>query len=116
MSVVEEYANLLKSYHIHTVTGDNYSAEFVSAAFAKQGIKYIRSEMNKSQLYLEMLPSFMRQTLSIPNHAKLIRELKLLERRVSRAGKDIVDHSINGSDDHCNALRGDFDVLRAALI
>ena len=35
--VVSEYAALLKEYKIHTVTGDNYSAESVSAAFTKAG-------------------------------------------------------------------------------
>ena len=87
-SVVEEYANVLKFYRIHTILGDNYSAEFVSAAFNKQGIKYTCSEMNKSQLYIESLPLFMRQSLSISNHPKLLRELRLLERRTSRMGKE----------------------------
>ena len=105
-SVVEEYSNLLKAYHVHQVTGDNYAAEWAANAFVKQGIKYVRSEMNKSQLYLEALPFFMRQNLSIPNHAKLIRELRLLERRTSRMGRDIVDHGVNGSDDHANSLAG----------
>ena len=105
-SVVKEYAALLKEYRIHTVTGDNYSAEWASAAFNKAGIKYVRSEMNKSELYIEALPLFMRSAISIPNHPKLLRELRLLERRTSRMGRDVVDHGANGSDDHCNALAG----------
>jgi hypothetical protein len=36
----------------------------------------------------------------------LIRELRLLERRTSRSGKDSVDHPQNGSDDHANAFAG----------
>ena len=60
--------------------------------------------MNKSQLYLEMLPIFMRQNLSIPNHPRLLRELRLLERRTSRMGKDVVDHGPHGSDDYANSL------------
>ena len=56
------------------------------------------------RLYLEMLPIFMRQNLSIPNHPRLLRELRLLERRASRAGKDVVDHGPHGSDDYCNSL------------
>ena len=103
-SVAEEYAALLKAYKVHSVTGDNYSAEFVSSAFVKQGITYNRSEMNKSQLYIEALPLFMRQNLGLPNHPKLIRELRLLERRTSRMGRDVVDHSVHGSDDYANAL------------
>ena len=105
-SVVAEFATLLKDYKVHTVTGDNYAASWVETSFTKAGIKYIRSELNKSQLYLEALPQFMRQAISLPNHPKLLRELRLLERRTSRMGKDQVDHGAHGSDDYANALCG----------
>ncbi|MGA7453735.1 MAG: hypothetical protein WBW73_21490 [Rhodoplanes sp.] len=114
-SVASEYAALLKEYKVHTITGDNYSAEWVVSAFTKQGIKYIRSELPKSQLYLEMLPYFMRQNLSIPAHAKLIRELRLLERRTSRMGKDLIDHGPLGSDDYANALAVALRCLTSAI-
>jgi hypothetical protein len=52
------------------------------------------------------VPQFARQALSIPDHPKLIRELRLLERRTSRMGRDAVDHGRNGSDDYANALCG----------
>ena len=48
----------------------------------------------------------MRQAISVPDHPKLIRELRLLERRTSRAGRDIIDHGRAGSDDYANALCG----------
>jgi hypothetical protein len=105
-SVVDEYVGLLRDYRIGTVTGDNYSAEWAASAFAKAGIRYQRSERNKSELYLEALPQFMRQAISIPDHPKLIRELRLLERRTSRMGRDMVDHGKNGWDDYANALCG----------
>ena len=114
-SVVEEYATILKSYRVHSVVGDNYSAAWCETAFTKAGIKYIRSEMNKSQLYIESLPLFMRQSLSIPNHPKLICELRLLERRTSRMGKDVVDHGPHGADDHANALAGLLRTLTSAV-
>ena len=58
-----------------------------------------RSDIAKSRLYVESLPLFMRGAVSIPDHARLIRELRLLERRVGRSGKDVVDRGRNGSDD-----------------
>jgi len=109
-NVVAEYCTALKDYGISTVAGDNYSAAWAETAFQDAGITYQRSEMTKSALYLEALPLFMRGSVSIPDHPKLIRELRLLERRTSRIGKDIVDHGRNGSDDYANALAG---VLRA---
>jgi len=105
-NVVTEYAWLCRNYKITTVTGDNYSADWVSAAFTKAGIRYVRSEHPKSQLYLESLPLWMRGAVSIPDHPKLLRELRLLERHASRIGKDIVDHARNGSDDYANSLCG----------
>lgn len=70
------------------------------------GIKYQRSELNKSALYLEALPQFARQAIALPNHAKLLRELRLLERRTSRLGRDVVDHPVHGCDDYANAVAG----------
>jgi hypothetical protein len=41
-----------------------------------------------------------------PRSSQLIRELRLLERRTARSGKDSVDHGVGGSDDHANVLAG----------
>jgi hypothetical protein len=57
-------------------------------------------------LYLETLPLWTRGCVSIPNHTPLTRELRLLERRTARSGKDSVDHGPSGSDDFANALAG----------
>jgi hypothetical protein len=48
----------------------------------------------------------MRAAISLPNHDRLLRELRLLERRTSRSGKDAVDHGPHGSDDYANSLAG----------
>jgi hypothetical protein len=113
-SVVSEFVDTLKAYKISSVTGDNYSAEWAVSAFKKKSIRYTRSELTKSQLYLESLPLFMRQAIAIPDHPRLIRELRLLERRTSRIGKDIVDHGRGGHDDYSNALVGMLRTLNAS--
>jgi hypothetical protein len=41
-----------------------------------------------------------------PQHDRLLRELRSLERRVHRSGKDSVDHPSHGSDDYANAVCG----------
>ena len=101
-----EYAALLKEYRFRAVTGDNYAAAWVETAFADAGIKYVRSELPKGRLYIEGLPAFTRRTVSLPDHPKLLRELRLLERRTHIGGKDSVDHGRYGSDDHANAYSG----------
>ena len=107
VDVVSEYSALIKEYGLSSITGDNYSAEWVVASFKDCGIEYKRSELNKSALYLEALPLFARGVVGIPNDPRLIRELRMLERRASRTGRDVVNHPANGgSDDRSNSLVG----------
>ena len=67
---------------------------------------YVRAERPKSQLYLESLPLWARGLVSIPDHKRLVREFRLLERHTHRSGKDTVDHGRSGSDDYANAVAG----------
>jgi hypothetical protein len=105
-SVAGEYAQLAKQYRVGTVVGDAYAGEWVAAAFKKCGIDYRRSKQPRSVLYLESMPAFVRGAVSIPDHSRLLRELRLLERRTSPSGKDAIDHGKNGSDDYANSLCG----------
>lgn len=102
-AVVKEHAALLKDYKLHEIVGDNYSAEWAVSAYKDAGIKYTRSEKTKSALYLEAQTLFARGGISLPDHKILLRELRLLERRVHRSGRDTVDHGRAGRDDHANA-------------
>jgi len=47
----------------------------------------------------------------LPNYARLIRELRLLERRTQRSGKDTVEHPRNGHDDYANVVCGVLSLL-----
>ena len=60
----------------------------------------------KATFTLKMLPLFTRAGISIPDHAPLLRELRLLERRTHKGGRDVIDHPRNSSDDLANALCG----------
>ena len=102
--VTKEYADLCKQYHIRSVVGDAYSAEWCSSAWRREGITYIQSELNASELYIEALPVFTRGLVSIPDHAVLLRELRLLERSPTRMGKEQVTHPRGVKDDHANVV------------
>jgi Terminase large subunit, ATPase domain len=106
VEVTKRYAALAQEYGLQGVVGDSYSGEWVVSAFRDAGIKYTRAEQPKSQLYLEALPFFMRQAISLPDHPQLLRELRLLERQTHRSGRDTIDHGRRGSDDHANATLG----------
>jgi hypothetical protein len=49
---------------------------------------------------------FTRGLVSMPDHQRTLRELRLLERRTHRSGRDTVDHGRAGSDDYANSVCG----------
>ena len=106
MQATKQFADLCKEYRIGTAIGDNFAGGWVSEAWRKHLISYIKSELTKSEIYLEVLPLFTRGLVSLPDHARLLKELRLLERRVHRSGKDSVDHGRSGHDDYANAVCG----------
>jgi hypothetical protein len=75
-----DFAELVRQYNIGRVDGDAYAAEWVTAAWQDHNISYQKSDLPRSQIYLEVLPLFNRGLVRLPNHPKLIRELRQLER------------------------------------
>jgi Terminase large subunit, ATPase domain len=106
MGVVTLYTKLLQDYGIHEVHGDGYAEAWVEQAWADCGIAYERSELKKSELYLEALPLFTRGAISLPDHQLLLRELRLLERQAHRGGRETIDHPKRGTDDYANSVAG----------
>ena len=103
---VSEYVALARSYNCRKIIGDAYAASWVSTAFADCGMAYEQSRQPKSNLYLEAVAPFNQGKIRIPDLPSLLRELRLLERRTHRSGRDSVDHPRGGSDDIANALCG----------
>jgi hypothetical protein len=104
--VVREFSELAMAYDCHLILGDAYSGEWVTKAFEAEGVSYHRSPRSKSQIYLECLPMWTQGRVSIPPHKKLAAELRGLERRVGRSGKDTVDHGAGLHDDLSNVVCG----------
>jgi hypothetical protein len=104
--VLAEAAELLKAYRCTSVMGDRYAAEFVAEQFRSQGISYTASELDRSALYLELLPLINAGRARLLDHAELLRELRGLERHRGSSGRDRVDHGPHGRDDIANAVAG----------
>jgi Phage Terminase len=104
--VTRQYAALAKEYRIREIVGDAYAAQWVAGTWRETGLEYRKSPLPKSQVFLECIPLFTRGLVRLPDHAKLLRELRLLERQTHRGGKDSVDHPRNQSDDYANACCG----------
>jgi hypothetical protein len=105
-AVVEEYADLFKSYGVTSIRGDRYSGEFVRELFRKRGIEYWVSTQNKSEIYLAALPVINSGLVELLDNKQLLTELSMLERRTARGGHDSVDHPPNAHDDLANAACG----------
>ena len=103
---VEEIVRVLRSYRITHVRGDRYGAEWVREQFAGHGINYEASELNKSELYIELLPMLNSRAVALLENETMLRQLNALERRKGRTGKDIIDHPRGGHDDLVNAAAG----------
>jgi len=96
----------LARYGLRSVTGDKYSAEFVVQAFRNHHVTYRTSELNKSQLYLELLPRICSREIELLDNERLIIQLSNLERRTRSGGNDVIDHSPGQHDDLSNVVAG----------
>jgi len=105
-NVVEEFSKVLRSYNIRRVTGDRYAGEWPREQFRKRGIEYTPSELNKSALYVDLLPRLNSQTIRLVENARLVNQLVGLERRTARGGRDSIDHAPGAHDDLANAVAG----------
>jgi hypothetical protein len=101
-----ELAELVKQYEITEVIGDKFAGAWVSGEWLTNGLGYRQSDKTRSQLYLESVSMFARGGILMPEHTRMIRELRLLERRTHPSGQDHVDHPKVGSDDYSNVLCG----------
>jgi hypothetical protein len=105
-SVVQEFCELLKTYGISRVVGDNYASEWPKERFATHGITYDVATMNKSLIYGSFLPALNSQRIRLLDSPRLIGQLVSLERRTRTGGKDTIDHPQGGRDDVANAVAG----------
>jgi hypothetical protein len=105
-SVVSDFAETLKAYGLHVVTGDRYGGEWPAERFGAHGIRYESAAKPKSDLYRDVLPLLNAGRVELLDHQKLIAQLCGLERRTARGGKDSIDHAPGAHDDVANAVGG----------
>ncbi len=105
-AVVEEFSELIRSYRLSSVMGDRYAGEWPRERFREHGIHYRVADRTKSQYYSALLPILNSGKARLLDNDRLVNQLILLERRVSRGGKDSIDHPPKGHDDVANAVAG----------
>ncbi len=105
-AVVQDFAALLKTYRLQSVTGDRYAGEWPRERFLVHGIKYNLAEKTKVEIYRDSLPALNSGKLELLALPRLVSQLCGLERRTARGGRDSIDHSPGGHDDLANAAMG----------
>ena len=104
--VTGEIAAILREYRLTEVTGDDYGKRWVSDAYGKIGILRRKSELDRSGIYLNVLPLFTSGRARLLDNQRLINQFANLERRTFPSGKDKIDHERGRHDDLCNAAAG----------
>jgi hypothetical protein len=104
--VTEEFVALFKGYSISTVHGDRYGGQWVAEQFNGHGMRLEPSELNKSEIYGELLPMLNSRAVALLDNERLLHQLNSLERRRGRTGRDTIDHPKGGHDDVVNAAAG----------
>ena len=103
---VEELATFFKSYGVTSIVGDRWGGEFPREMFRQHGVDYFVSDLTKSDLYRELIGPLNSRAIDLLDHKRLLGQLRGLERRVARGGKDSIDHGPNAHDDIANCAAG----------
>ena len=106
LAAIKQMAAVLKRYKLSQVTADSYAAEYQTSTFRQFGITCKKSEKNKSELYLEMLPCLCSHEIELLDDEMMIDQICNLERRTRSGGKDLVDHPSGCHDDVANVVAG----------
>jgi len=79
--VVAEFAETLKAYGCHIVTGDRYAGEWPRERFREHGIDYRVADKVRSDLYRDLLALLNSGQVELLDNPKLVNQLCSLERR-----------------------------------
>ena len=82
-----------------------------STAFSQNGVRYVPADKTKSEIYLSAEPLFSRGQVELLDDKLLFTQLRSLERRTRRGGRDLVDHPPRGMDDVANSACGALKLL-----
>jgi hypothetical protein len=104
--VAAEFSATLLSYRCREIQGDRFAGEWCRQPFGNRGIRYEPASKNKSEIYLDTLPLLNSARVELLDNPRLIHQLASLERRVSKSGRDSVDHGPRGHDDCANSACG----------
>jgi hypothetical protein len=104
--VARELVDLAKSYRCTKIVGDAYGAGLLEDLFARAGMRYVKSERDRSAIYLDCLPLFASGRIRLLDNKRLVSQFASLERRTFPTGRDVVRKTPGGHDDAANSAAG----------
>jgi len=105
-AITKDFCAILSEYKIQRVSGDRYAGAWVPTAFAEHGVRYEPTPGTRSELYATLAPAMSAGAVELPPCPDLAKQLVGLERRTTRGGRDVIDHSPGSHDDRANAVAG----------
>jgi hypothetical protein len=106
-ATVIRFCEILASYALNRVVGDQYGGDWIASSFARHNVVYQPSELTASEIYCEAVVLFTQGLVELLDVQSLRVELSLLERKPHPGGRgDSVDHPRNGHDDQAIAACG----------
>lgn len=97
--VLDEAAQLFTAYGLRMVWADRYAASWPVEAFHQRGMVLNTCPKSTGDTYIEFAGALRQRQVALPDHPKLLTQLRGLERRTTRDGRDTVDHRPGGHDD-----------------
>lgn len=85
-------------------TGDRYGAQWTVESFAKAGARYIQSDRDRSNVYMDTLPIFTSGKVRLLDNPRLISQFAALERRTFSTGRERIDPGAAIHDDLANSV------------
>jgi hypothetical protein len=115
-AVVVRFCEVLASFGLNRVVGDQYGGDWISSSFGRHGVAYQPSELSASQIYIECGVLFSQGLIELLDITALRTELSLLERR-PRAGSrgDSVDHPRGFHDDQAISALGSLLLIATSI-
>jgi hypothetical protein len=105
-AVVRQFAGELRRFGIREVVGDHYAGAWPESRFRAFGIHYRTSDRDKSEIYRLNIPLLMAAQVELLDLPVLSKQILNLDRRTTRTGKELIDHSRGQRDDVVNAACG----------
>lgn len=106
-NVLEEIATILKPYRIQIVTSDQYHAESLGQLALSHGFtieSFSFTGINKGSVYANLQAMVNQQRIVLLDHPEALKELRSLERRLTKTGVIQISAPVGQYDDIASAL------------